>query len=89
MTAELGHRHRDTLDKVFGHASSGNIEWRQVLSLLTALGAVHREHNGKIEVTLGTETEILRPPRGKNIEEQTLVDLRRMLTNAGFAPRRK
>ena len=89
MPAALGHRHRDTLDKVFGHASSGNIEWRQVLSLLTALGGVHREHNGKIEVTLGSETEILRPPRGKNIEEQTLVDLRRMLTNAGFAPRRK
>ena len=88
MAAELGHRHRDTLDKVFGHASSGNIEWRQVLSLLEALGATRRRSNGKLEVTLGAETEILQPPSGKNIDEQMLVDLRRMLTNAGFAPRR-
>ncbi|HUO72950.1 MAG TPA: hypothetical protein VMU39_19440 [Solirubrobacteraceae bacterium] len=88
MAAELAHRHRDTLDKVFGHASSGNIEWRQVLSLLEALGATRRRSNGKLEVTLGAETEILQPPSGKNIDEQMLVDLRRMLTNAGFAPRR-
>jgi hypothetical protein len=88
MAAELGHRHRDTLDKVFGHTSSGNVEWRQVLSLLEAVGATRRRSNGKLEVTLGAETEILQPPSGKNIDEQMLVDLRRMLTNAGFAPRR-
>ena len=87
MAAELGHHHRDTLDKIFSHSSSGNIEWRQVLSLLEALGTTRRRPNGKLEVTLGPETEILKPHSGKDIDEQTLVDLRRMLTNAGFAPR--
>ena len=86
MAAELGHRHRDTLDKVFGHASSGNIEWRQVLSLLEAIGATHKEHNGKLKVTIGPETEVLEPPRGKDVDVQTVVDLRRMLTNAGLTP---
>ena len=84
MAADLGHHHRDTLEKIFSHASSGNIEWRQVLSLLDALGASTREHNGKLRVTLGGEIEIVQPPSGKDIDEPTLVDVRRMLTNAGY-----
>jgi len=84
MATDLGHHHRDTLEKIFSHASSGNIEWRQVLSLLDALGASTREHNGKLRVTLGGEIEILQPPSGKDIDEPTLVDVRRMLTNAGY-----
>ena len=63
-----------------------NIEWREVLSLLNAVGSTNEEHNGKVRVTLGPETEVLRPPHGKDIDEQTLVDLRRMLRQAGFGP---
>lgn len=85
---KLGHRHRDTLERIFDHSASGNIEWRQVLSLLEVVGTASNEHNGKLRVTVGRETEVLRPPRGKDIDEQTLVDLRRMLKNAGFAPGR-
>jgi hypothetical protein len=87
MAADLSHHHRDTLEKIFSHSSSGNIEWRPVLSLLEAVGTTTRLHNGNLRVALGGETEILRPPRGKDIDEQTLVDLRRMLTDAGFGPR--
>jgi hypothetical protein len=86
MAADLTHRHRDTLERIFSHPSSGNIEWRQVLSLLETIGTTTQEHNGKVKVTLGPETEILQPPRGKDIDQQTIVDLRRMLTQAGFAP---
>jgi hypothetical protein len=84
--AELGSRHRDTLEKIFSHASSGNIEWRQVLTLLDAVGSARRTHNGKVEVTVGNETQVFEPPHGKDIDEQTLVDLRRMLSNAGYGP---
>jgi hypothetical protein len=83
---QIGHHHRDTIEKIFRHSSSGNIEWRQVLSLLDAVGTTRRLHNGKLEITLGSETEVLQPPRGKDIDEQLLVDLRRMLAGAGFAP---
>jgi hypothetical protein len=86
MTADLDHRHRDTLVKLFSHPSSANIEWRQVLSLLEAVGTTREEHNGKIKVTLGPETEVFDPPRGKDIDQQMAVDLRRMLSNAGYAP---
>jgi len=85
LAADLDHHHRDTLEKIFSH-SSGNIEWRQVLSLLEAVGETEHEHNGKLKVTVGDETETFQPPREKDIGEQMLVDVRRMLKNAGFAP---
>ena len=86
MNAPVNSDHRATLERIFAHPASGNIEWRQVRSLLEALGAVAEEHNGKLKVTLGDETEVLQPPRGKDIDAQMIVDLRRMLTRAGIAP---
>jgi hypothetical protein len=80
----LSNHHRDTVQKIPRHPASGNVEWREVLSLLDAVGTVTTEHNGKVRVTLGPETETFHPPRGKDVDKQVLVDLRRMLTEAGF-----
>ena len=74
--------HRATLERILRHPASGNIEWREVKSLLDAVGATTKEHNGKLKVTLGGETEVLEPPRGKDIDAQMIVDLRRMLTRS-------
>ena len=84
--ADLNNHHRDTLEKIFSHPSSASIEWRQVLSLLQAVGVTTEEHNGKVKVTLGLETDVLQPPRTKDIDQQMIVDVRQMLTRAGFAP---
>jgi hypothetical protein len=84
-TPELNNRHRDTLDKIFRHPASGNVDWRHVVSLLEAIGAVE-EDGANVKVTLGGETEMLRRPRGKDVDTQMVVDLRRMLTEAGLAP---
>ena len=86
IATDLNNHHRDTLEKIFSHPSSSSIEWRQVLSLLEALGATSEEHNGKLKVRLGSEIEVLQPPHGKDIDQQMIVDLRRMLTQAGLAP---
>jgi hypothetical protein len=82
----LSHHHRDTLEKIFARPSSGNVEWRQVRSLLEAAGTVLEQPNGRLRVTLGAETEVIDPPRGKDVDTQLLVDLRRMLRNVGFNP---
>jgi hypothetical protein len=84
--ADLNNHHRNTLEAIFSHPTSGNIEWRQVVSLLEAVGTVTPEHNGKLKVTLGSETEMLHVPRGKDIDRQMILDLRRMLTGIGLAP---
>ena len=79
--------HRATLERILRHPASGNIEWREVKALLDAVGATTEEHNGKLKVTLGGETEVLEPPRGKDIDAQLIVDLRRILRRAGLADR--
>jgi hypothetical protein len=87
-SADLNNHHRNTVEEIFSHPASGNIEWRNVLSLIEAIGSAVEEHNGKLKLTIGSETEVIRPPHGKDIDPQLIVDLRRMLTNAGYAPER-
>jgi hypothetical protein len=82
---DINSDHRNTLDKILRHPASGNVEWRQVRSLLEAVGSVTEEHDGKLKVTLGDETEVLQRPHGKDIGKETIVDLRRMLMRAGIA----
>ena len=80
----LSNHHRNTLAKIFEHPVSHNIEWNDVVSLLEAVGTVSERHDGKLEVRLGGEVEFIEPPAGKDIDTQTVVDLRRMLRAAGF-----
>src|SRR6187200_1762189 len=40
LQEHLSSHHRDTVEKIFGRPSSANIEWRQVVSLLEAVGTV-------------------------------------------------
>ncbi len=89
MTEHLNNHHRDTLDRILRHPSGGNIEWKDVVSLLEAVADTAREHNGKYEVTLAGQTEHLSVPHGKDIDEQTVVDLRKMLRRAGYEPDKK
>jgi len=80
----LNNRHRDTLQQLFATPASHNIEWARVLSLLEAVGTVERRHDGKFRVTLGGESEVLSKPEHKDIDAQQTVDIRRMLTKAGY-----
>ena len=43
-------------------------------------------HDGKVTVTVGSETQIFDPPVGKDIDVQMVVDLRHMLSQAGYDP---
>lgn len=80
----LNNHHRDTLSRILRHPAGHNIEWRAVLSLLQALGSADERHDGKFVVTVGPETETFERPMGKDIDSQQVVDLRRMLINAGY-----
>jgi hypothetical protein len=80
----MNNHHRETLLKIFQHPLSHNIEWRDVLSLLKVVASVEESQHGKFVVTLGAETETFDPPRQKDIDAQQVVDLRRMLTGAGY-----
>jgi hypothetical protein len=81
MSADLDAKNRDTVEQIFNHGA--NVEWRRVKSLLKALGTVTEEHDGRVRVTLGDETETFDRPHDKDVGVEMLVDLRRMLTRAG------
>ena len=85
-SAHLDSRHRDTLRQIFEHPASHNLQWRAVMSLLEAVGTVTVRHDGKVAVKVGPELEFLVPPADKDVDDQMVVDLRRMLTNAGYRP---
>jgi hypothetical protein len=82
----LENHHRSTLRQLFQHPVSHNIEWRSVLTLLEAVGTVTERRDGKVLVVVGSESTFFDPPAGKDIDTQTVLDLRRMLTAAGFEP---
>jgi hypothetical protein len=82
----LNSHHRRTLEQILQHPVSHNIEWPAVLSLLEAVGSVKESHDGKFVVTIGTQTETIERPRDKDIDTELVVDLRRMLRDAGYGP---
>jgi hypothetical protein len=82
----LDGRHRDTLRQIFEHPTSHNVEWHAVVSLLEAVGTVTVRHDGKVTVKIGSDQEFLDPPAGKDVDVQMVVDLRRMLSSAGYSP---
>jgi rubrerythrin len=80
----LNNHQRDTLAHILQHPAGHNIEWHDVLSLLEAVAKVEETHKGKYLITLGEETETIEVPKHKDIDTQMVVDLRRMLKNAGY-----
>jgi hypothetical protein len=82
----LSGRHRDTVRQIFAQPVSHNIEWHAVVSLLDAVAAVTTSHDGKLDVTVGAQKYFFEPPKGKDIDVQTVVDLRHLLEAAGYQP---
>ncbi len=82
----LSGRHQDTLEQIFRHPVSHNIEWRHAIALLDEAGTVTEQHDGKFTVTLSGTTLVLTRPHGKDLGEQQVLDLRRLLEGAGFGP---
>jgi hypothetical protein len=80
----LSGHHRDTLLRIFQEETNYNVEWHDIMSLLEAVGSIEQQHDDMFLFRIGQETEVLRRPSGKDIDGQQLVDLRRILTNAGF-----
>jgi hypothetical protein len=85
-SSPLSHHHRETIDRIFSHPTSGNIEWRQVRSLLEAVGTVTEEHSGRIVVDVGGDRKTWHVPRDKDVDEQMIRDLRAMLADAQLVP---
>ena len=54
------------------------------MSLLETVGSIEERHDDMFVFRIGEEREVLRRPKEKDMDTQQLVDLRRMLTSAGY-----
>jgi hypothetical protein len=84
MSEHLNNHHRNTLEHLLDHQHSGNIHWREVRSLLEAVGTVEDAHNGKVKIHVGETMLSIHDPGHHDIDQQLLVDLRKALIAAGY-----
>jgi hypothetical protein len=80
----LNNHHRNTLRQIFQHPVSHNIEWHAVVSLLKAIGSVVEHRDGMVAADVGRGPVFFDVPAHKDIDTQMVVDLRRMLSSAGY-----
>ncbi|GAA2074819.1 hypothetical protein [Microbacterium hatanonis] len=87
--AHLSENHRNTLYHLERHPTSHNLEWPDVLALLKEVADVTEQHNGTFRVRLGESELFLSRPHDKDVDEQTVMDVRRLLRENGTATGRK
>jgi hypothetical protein len=86
LPANLSNHHLRTLDQLFEHPVPHNIEWPRVLVLLEALGTVAERHDGKYAIEVDGHTEVIQRSPGKDLTEEQVVRIRRLLSAAGLGP---
>jgi hypothetical protein len=50
------------------------------------VAGVEEKRDGKYEITLGSEAQSFDRPKHKDLSAQEVLDLRRILSGAGFGP---
>ena len=78
--------HERVLGMVFEHPTSHNIEWRDFVHMLGALGQVVEEPNGSLHFTVNGETLVLHRPKHKDLEEEQIMHVRHFFRKVGIEP---
>ena len=84
----LSRKHQRVLASIFATPVHANIVWRDIESLLTALGAELYEGNGsRVRIALlGMRAVFHRPHPRKETDKGAVVAMRRLLISAGIEP---
>lgn len=83
---KLDHHNRQTAERLFRHPTSHNIQWHDVASLLAQLGETRETSHGSLEVKIGDDVDFLQGPRHREVSEDHVVALRRILKRIGLTP---
>lgn len=83
----MSHKHRNVLEAIFRDPVSSNIQWREVESLLTHLGAtVEASHGARFRVLLNKhEFFVHHPHHGNEFLKTEVKHLRECLAAAGVS----
>lgn len=81
----MSHKHRSVLQAIYHDPVSGNIQWREVESLLRHLGAeIEPSHGARFRVVLNRREFFVHHPHHSNeFPKQEVRQLREYLASAG------
>jgi hypothetical protein len=84
----MSHKHENLIRAIFQDPISGNIQWREIESLLRHLGAAIESLSGtRVRVKLNGHEGILHRPHGGNaLGRQDVQHLREYLSHARVTP---
>jgi hypothetical protein len=84
----MNRKHHDTLEAVFDEPVRSNITWRDIESMLKAVGAEITEGEGsRVRIVLkGVRAVFHRPHPQKETDKGAVRSMRRFLTEAGVTP---
>jgi hypothetical protein len=84
----MSHKHDNLIRAIFHDPVSGNLQWREIESLLRHLGATIESLSGtRIRVKLnGAEGILHRPHGGNSLGRQDIQHLREYLSHARVTP---
>jgi NACalpha-BTF3-like transcription factor len=84
----MSHKHENLIRTIFHDPISGNIQWREVESLLRHLGVEMEQLSGaRIRAKLGhAETILHRPHHSNTLDRHAVQHLREFLARGGATP---
>jgi hypothetical protein len=86
MESQLSGPHRKVYDRIFQHPMPHNLEWREVWSMLGAMGDTKtvEENNGNLKVMRNGQTLVLHRSRTKVLaDKRELMHIRHFLERSG------
>jgi len=88
LPAAMSHKHDNLIRAIFHDPVSGNIQWREIESLLRHLGADVESLSGtRVRVKLNGHEGLLHRPHGSNtLGRQDVMHLREYLARARVTP---
>lgn len=84
----MNRKHQRALEAIFSTPVQASINWKDIESLLNALGAKIEEGRGsRVRILLNEEEAVFhRPHPQKETDKGAVVSVRRFLENAGVKP---
>jgi hypothetical protein len=81
-------KHQRTLELLFAHPTSGNVQWRDVEALFVELGAEVTEREGsRVAVVLFEEVRVFhRPHPSPDTDKGAVASVRKWLEQHGVEP---
>ena len=81
-------KHERTLNSIFAHPTSANIQWRDIEALFNELGAEITEREGsRVAVVLFEEVRVFhRPHPSPNTDKGAVASIRNWLQQHGVEP---